>query len=173
MESGLLSNIAFRSGNDGADLFRHTCRSCHTIDGYNGLKRAFEGTDRAFIASIVKATHLVKGNMPPFPGTPVEADLIAGYISGQLDHRSLSEITGLQGVALGKKVFELRCEKCHIPGTTMDKVKSLEGMSEQDLGSVLDMAADLGEGMPAFTAGAADRAALISYLKTLPSGGEK
>jgi mono/diheme cytochrome c family protein len=172
-ERGLLSGVAYRTGNDGADLFRHACRSCHTISGYKGLKKALEGTDRTFIAAIVKATHLVKGNMPPFPGTPAEADLIAGYIAGHLGNQSLSEITGLHGIELGRKVYEIRCEKCHAPGTPTDKVNSLKGMSEQDLGGVLDMAADLGEGMPAFTAGAVDRAALIAYLIALTQGGQR
>ncbi len=44
-ESGYLSQISLRTGDDGADLFRHLCRSCHTFNGYKPLKPAFDGTD--------------------------------------------------------------------------------------------------------------------------------
>lgn len=168
---GLLSHINYRSGDDGADLFRHACRSCHTIRGYKGLEAAFAGTDRVFISSIVKQTNLLKGSMPPFVGTSAEADLIAGHISAQLTRQSLSEITGLRGVELGKKVYDLRCGKCHARGSASDKAKSFKGMSREEINNVLDSAADLGAGMPAFTADATDRAACISYLETQGTGG--
>jgi hypothetical protein len=64
-QDGLLPAIRYRTGDDGADLFRHACRSCHTVDGYKPLKPAFDGTDREFIAAIVRSTELMRGNMPP------------------------------------------------------------------------------------------------------------
>jgi mono/diheme cytochrome c family protein len=170
---GLLSNISYRTGQDGADLFRHACRSCHTLRGYKGIRPAFEGTDRAFIASIVKAATLLKGNMPPFPGTAAEADLLAGYIEYQLSSKTLSESPGLRGIELGRRVYDIRCGKCHARGTSSDKTPSLAGMSKEDLENILNSAADLGDGMPAFTADSVDRTALIEYLVTLSNGGKK
>jgi mono/diheme cytochrome c family protein len=172
-KEGFLAQIAYRSGDDGADLFRHACRTCHTINGYKALRPAFDGTDRAFIAAIVQNARLLKGNMPPFAGTAAEADLIAGYLYQRCDQRPLGEIYGLQGAELGKKVYQIRCAGCHVPGGMDDKTKSFEGLNQKDLENMLDMAASLGEGMPAFTATAAERAALVSYILTLNSGGKK
>jgi mono/diheme cytochrome c family protein len=169
-KTGLLESIPFRSGNDGADLFRHACRSCHTVQGYNPLRPGFDGTDPTFIAAIVKSVHMLKGNMPPFVGTPAEADAIAGYIVTRIDARPMAAVYGLQGVELGKKVFAVRCAKCHTTGTVKPVDTSVTGLSDEEYKNLLENAADLGEGMPAFTAGAADRDALIAYFKTLGAG---
>jgi mono/diheme cytochrome c family protein len=172
--NGYLSKIAYRSGDEGADLFRHACRSCHTIRGYKPLKPAFDGTDRAFVAAIVQSAHLlVRGNMPPFLATASEANAIAAYLEAKLDRRPLSAIYGLQGIKLGEKVFQIRCSKCHPMGSPQDKTKSLAGLTQEDYQNVLNNATDLGQGMPAFTGDETERSALIEYFRTLKAGGEK
>jgi len=172
-KEGYLVRLAFRSGDDDADLFRHSCRACHTMSGYKALKPSFEGTDRAFIAAIVQNTHLLKGNMPPFLGTQSEAQKVADYIASHLEMRSLGAIYGLQDVELGRKVYDIRCGCCHVLGGMDDKTKSFEGLNRGDLENMLDDAENLGEGMPAFTGSASDRAALVSFILTLNGGGKK
>jgi mono/diheme cytochrome c family protein len=172
-QEGYLAHIRYRTGNDSADLFRHACRSCHTLQGYKPLKPAFDGTDRAFIAAIIRGAHLMRGNMPPFLGGPREADEIAAYIEGCLDRRSVAAIYGFQGVELGQKLFQIRCAKCHPMGGRGDKSKSLAGLTREDYQNLLNAASDLGVGMPAFTADDADRRALIEYLMTIKAGGTK
>jgi mono/diheme cytochrome c family protein len=170
---GYLAKIAYRTGDDGADLFRHACRSCHTIQGYNSLKPAFDGTDPAFIAAIVQSIHLLaKGNMPPFLGTPGEANAIAAYLATKLDRRPVAAIYKLQGVALGEKVFQIRCGKCHPMGSPQEKTKSLTGLTQEDYENVLNNAAELGDGMPAFTGNETERRALIEYFRTFKAGGK-
>ena len=168
---GYLAQIPYRTGHDGADLFRHACRNCHTLEGYKALKPAFAGTDRAFIAAIIQGAQHLKGNMPPFMGTAAEAELIADHLYQRIDKRPLADIYKLDGTALGRKVYDIRCGKCHVFGTDSDKTKSLAGQSAEDLNGLLDMAASMGEGMPAFTADAAERKALVTYLQTLGKGG--
>jgi len=172
-KEGYLSAISYRSGDDGADLFRHACRSCHAMTGYKALKPAFDGVDRPFIAAIIKGAHLLKGNMPPFLGTASEADAIAAHIETGLDRRHISAIYGLQGVALGQTIFEMRCGKCHPMGGRGDKTASLTGLTREDYSNLLDNAADMGVGMPAFTGDKIEREALIDYFMTLKAGGGK
>jgi mono/diheme cytochrome c family protein len=172
-KEGLLAQMAFKTGNDGADLFRHACRSCHTLDGYKALKPAFDGMDRPFIAAIVRATHLLKGNMPPFPGTDAEAEKIAGYLARHTDRRPLAEIHKLPGAELGRKAYAARCGGCHVIGGMRDVSKSFEGQSAEDLNNLLNSAADMGEGMPAYTGDAAERKALVEFLQALGKGGKK
>lgn len=157
-KAGLLTQVRYASGKDGADLFRYACRSCHTLTGYKPLVPAFAGADKQFIAAIVKSTHLLKGNMPPFAGTAAEADKLAGFLYEHTDHRPLTD---------GRQIYELRCGKCHVAGTATDKAKSFAGQDVDGLNTMLDMAADLGQGMPAYTGETAERAALIGYLQTL------
>jgi mono/diheme cytochrome c family protein len=163
-QSGYLPQIAFRSQDMGADLFRHACGNCHTFRGYKSLNPAFAGTDRPFIAAIIRSIHYLKGNMPPFLGTSAEADAIAAHIQSKVDRRPMTLIYKVQGAQLGKKVYEIRCGKCHSPGGQRDNSKSLQGLAREDYENILGGAALLGLGMPAFTADKADRAALIEYL---------
>jgi mono/diheme cytochrome c family protein len=165
--NGYLAEIVYRTGDDGADLFLHSCRSCHTLDGYKPLKPAFDGTDRAFIAAIIRSANLLKGNMPPFLGTPAEADEIAGYLFERIDHRPLEEICKAQGIDLGQKAYAIRCGNCHVVGGYKDVSKSFAGLGPEDVSGMLDMADSLGAGMPAYTGDATERAALIAYLQTL------
>ncbi|KAA3636630.1 MAG: cytochrome C, partial [Calditrichaeota bacterium] len=92
---GLLPSIEFRTGDDGADLFRRACRSCHTIDGYKALKPHFDGTDETFIAQSIMGTGVMRGNMPPFLGTEEEAQMIAAHLVPMLASRHLADIYGL------------------------------------------------------------------------------
>ncbi|MCX7824962.1 MAG: c-type cytochrome, partial [Verrucomicrobiae bacterium] len=126
-----------------------------------------DGTDRAFIAATVRATHLLRGSMPRFAGTKEESEKIAEHIFKHIDKRPLGEIYKLEGVALGRKAYEVRCGRCHVLGGYGDKTKSFAKQSAEDFNTMLDMAAELGAGMPAYTGNTAERKALISFLLTL------
>jgi mono/diheme cytochrome c family protein len=172
LETGYLEHMAFKTGDDGADLFRRACRSCHTIDGYKALKPFFDGTDEEFIAGIVRGTGAMKGNMPPWYGTEEESQLLAAHLYKQVDQRHMSEVYGLSGVELGRKIYELRCSGCHEIGGYNDKFASLVDLTEEDYNDILDMAGDFAEEMPDFTGDEVERAALIQYLMTLTEGGQ-
>jgi len=166
-KDGYFAEIAYKSGDESADLFMHACRSCHTLDGYKPLKPAFDGTDKAFIAAIIRSARLLRGNMPPFLGTAAEADKIADYLYQRIDHRPLAEICKEQGIDLGQKAYDVRCGNCHIVGGYRDVSKSFVGLSADDLSGLLDMSASLGDGMPDYTGNATERVALVAYLQTL------
>lgn len=170
-DEGMLANLKYRTGDDGVDLFRHACRSCHTIDGYKPLARVFDGTDPAYIAAIVHGVHSLKGNMPPFGGTREEAELVAAHIYNQVDRRPFEQVYPLTGVELGRKVYDVRCGVCHVIGGYNDKFDALVGLSSDDYHFMLDMSDDLGEEMPGFTGSEAEREALVQYLLTLQKEG--
>ncbi|HUI07568.1 MAG TPA: c-type cytochrome [Verrucomicrobiae bacterium] len=166
-KDGYYAGIAYKTSDEGADLFEHSCRSCHTLDGYKPLKPAFDGTDKAFIADIVRSAHLLRGNMPPFLGTAAEADKIAEYLYQRIDHRPLAEICKQENVDLGQRAYDVRCGNCHIVGGYRDVSKSFAGLSADDLSGLLDMSASLGEGMPEYSGNTTERAALVAYLQML------
>jgi mono/diheme cytochrome c family protein len=157
-KDGFLSEIHYKTGDEGADLFRHACRSCHTLTGYKPLKPVFDGTDKKFIAGVIRSARFIKGNMPPFLGTPSEAEKIAAYLDVHIDHAPITD---------GARAYRVRCAICHPLGTTHDKSKSFNGQSVADLGNMLDLLPVLSKDMPAYTGGAAERALLISYLQQL------
>ena len=164
---GLLAHIAYRTGDNGADLYLHTCRSCHTMDGYKALKPWFDGTDEDFIAGIVRGTGVMVGNMPPWMGTEEESRMVAAHIYKEVDQRPFNEVYGLSGVELGHKVFDIRCGVCHQMGGNLDVSGSLTGLEDQDYEDILDAAGEFADEMPDFTGDDVERAALIEYFKTL------
>lgn len=166
-QNGYLASIDFRTGDDGADLFRHTCRSCHTIDGYRPLKPALDGTDEEFVAGRIRGLHTARGNMPPFMGSEKEIKMLASHIYSRLDHRPLAEIYSLSGIGLGRKVYEIRCGGCHQFGGLNDIFESLVDLDEEEYNDLLDGAGDIAVEMPSFTASDEERRALILYLMTL------
>ena len=168
---GVLSHLAFRTGDDGADLFRRECRSCHTMRGYKALGPRFDGTDEAFVGAMIRGVGAMRGNMPPYLGNAPESKLIAAHVYSQTDHRTLAEIYGLSGVELGRKVYEVRCGTCHVVGGYDDKSSSLVGLSDSDYNDLLNSAGELADEMPDFTASVEERRVMIEYLKTLSKGG--
>ena len=85
----------------------------------------------------------------------------------------MRDVYRLKGVELGKKVYEIRCGKCHVIGGYNDKTESLTGLTDEDYNDLLDNASDYGDKMPAFTGDDFERKALIEYLGTLGKGGEQ
>lgn len=168
--AGFLPGVEYRTGDDGADLFRQQCRTCHTISGYKALKPHYDGTDIDFIAGTIIGQHTMIGNMPPFSGTPQEAQLIAAHLYQFTDHRHISEIYNLSGQSLGEKVYEIRCGKCHVIGGYSDKTESLVNLDDGEYNDLLDIIGELTDEMPAFTGDSTERAALIEYFKTLSKG---
>ena len=166
-KDGLLAHIP-RTGDDGRDLYDRACASCHTIDRYNPMKPAFDGTDREFIAGVVKCAHALRGNMPPFAGTAKEAGLIADYVAQRVDLRPMEETSGLKGRELGALVYRKRCAVCHVTGGFQDVSKTLTGYDGiEDFKTMLDGSGDISDSMPAFSGNAAQGAALIDYLMSL------
>jgi mono/diheme cytochrome c family protein len=170
---GYLAHIPFRTGDDGADLFRHACRSCHTIGGYKPLKPVFDGTDPEFIAGITMGADALKGHMPPFYGAEEEAALIAEHVWARVDQRPFEQVYGLAGIDLGRKVFDVRCGRCHEFGGYQDNYDSLLDLDPEDYNDIFDNGEDYGDGMPDFTGSDAEREALITYLQSREEGGER
>ncbi len=171
-KEGYLKHIEFRTGDDGADLFRRACRSCHTVNGYKALKPAFDGTDERFIAGIIPGLHVIRGNMPPFLGNADEVRKLAEHIYGKIDPRHISEIYNLKGAELGEKVFDIRCGKCHVFGGYNDNSGSLLGIAEEDYRDLLDDAEELADEMPPFTGDETEKQAMFEYLKSINGGGQ-
>ncbi len=170
---GLLAHLAYRSGDDGRDLFLHSCRSCHTLHGYKALAPAFDGTDARFIAGVIRGAARVRGGMPSFAGTPAEAETLAAWLAERVDPRPLAEVTGLAGRELGARAYAVRCGKCHVPGGDRDMTATLAGLDSQGLSDFLDTAGEVSDEMPPYTGDATERAALVGYLLEIAPGGAK
>ena len=89
----------------GEDVFRVACRGCHALAGYKGLKEPLSGLSKKFIKDTILRLEHLRGKMPPFPGTEIEADALSEFLYSKTD-------TDFK-ITSGKQVFEKRCGICH------------------------------------------------------------
>jgi mono/diheme cytochrome c family protein len=61
-------------------VFRVSCRHCHTIDGYNGIRLMVKGWREDFIDFQLQRLDELKGFMPPFAGNASERRALAAWL---------------------------------------------------------------------------------------------
>lgn len=65
----------------GTVLFQHHCNDCHAVqDGLAGMARLTQGWTPEMIRALVEHPEQARFFMPPFAGTPEEADLLTEYL---------------------------------------------------------------------------------------------
>lgn len=64
----------------GEKLFKLQCQSCHTVEGYNGIKKLVKGWQENFIDDQLKHLNQLKGFMPPFMGSEKERKALARWL---------------------------------------------------------------------------------------------
>ena len=89
----------------GEDIFRISCRSCHSLAGYKSLVKTLNGLDKKFVQEVIPRLEYLRGQMPPFPGTLDESLALAEFLHGRTD----PEVK----LVSGEQVFKKRCNVCH------------------------------------------------------------
>lgn len=80
----------------GKQLFDARCGHCHTINGnFRPLKKALGGSGPEEIKGLFGVLDTMSPNMPPFTGTPEEADLLSQYIAQAMNTSAQS--SGVKG----------------------------------------------------------------------------
>ncbi len=64
----------------GEQVFKLQCQSCHTIQGYNGIKILTKGWQEPFIENQIEHLNQLKGFMPPFMGSEIEKKALAKWL---------------------------------------------------------------------------------------------
>ena len=75
----------------GYEIFRTECRSCHTIDGYNGMRLMVKGWREEFVDYQLQHLNELKGFMPPFIGTDPERRALARWLARLGSEKPFSE----------------------------------------------------------------------------------
>lgn len=90
----------------GKALFRYQCMSCHTENGYRGIKRLLGERDLDSIEGFIKTlrspdkeTNPYIGIMPPFAGNDSEIKDLAAYLSTLNGHTPASDMPHLLGMS--------------------------------------------------------------------------
>lgn len=65
----------------GEVLFQYHCNNCHAVDqGYSAVRPLLQGRSREMIVSLIENLHRTHMSMPPWSGTPQEAEVLAAYL---------------------------------------------------------------------------------------------
>jgi mono/diheme cytochrome c family protein len=158
------NDIATPNASVGEDLFRVACRSCHTLDGYNGLREPLQGLDEEYLFELTGRLDVLRGQMPPFPGTEVERRALAKYLSAESGEKTWSG---------GRDVFEKRCGFCHTKEGFQPLYESLQGYTREDVVDVLPLLGDMTDEMAPWSGTDEESALLADYLVSWYANGAK
>jgi mono/diheme cytochrome c family protein len=88
-EQGLLPRAKWTAVSDasmssqlqaGEEIFQLACQSCHTVEGYNGIRLMVRGWSRPLIRYSLDHLDELKGYMPPFVGSRAEREALADWL---------------------------------------------------------------------------------------------
>jgi len=76
----------------GAEIFRLQCLSCHTLDGYNGVKNKSDKLTERGLEALLTGMGKVNSYMPPFAGTEEEKKALAAWIYYEIHGKMTIEV---------------------------------------------------------------------------------
>jgi mono/diheme cytochrome c family protein len=149
----------------GQQLHRAHCQPCHTMDGYNGLRRYLAHWNEETILSLLPRLEHLRGGMPPWYGTEEENTALAAHLLAEGRLGRASWPSNLR--AAGRQAWDLSCGLCHTTDGYRPLRDSVAELSREELNDLLDMAGDLTDEMPAYHGDERQREYLLAYLGEL------
>jgi mono/diheme cytochrome c family protein len=142
----------------GKDVFRVACRSCHTLDGYRGLKSRLLGLDEQYVYELVGRLQYLRGAMPPFAGNETEQRALAIYLTTE---------AGTQWAMIdGEEVFDKRCGFCHARSGYRPLEESLEGLLPDEIVAMLPELGDMADEMAPWSGSEEDAVLLAEFIRS-------
>lgn len=139
----------------GEQLFRAACQNCHARTGYNGLASRVQSWDQELTSGMIQRVEYMRRLMPPWVGTPQEADALAAYLMTLKPAR-------VPRPADGGQVFDVHCGSCHSLHGTNPLLDLVDGMDADGLDDFFsDLERDY---MPPFTGTDQERRMLAEWL---------
>jgi len=147
--------------NYGRQLFALECGSCHSVDGYRGMRKFARGWDAKFAGEILLHLPVVRETMPPFAGDAHDRAALGSYLAS-LAPATLSAANEKE---LGQQVFAVRCAMCHSVGGRRRPL-DLKGTDPAAIVGIIGTLGDINPDMPPFTGTDAEGHALAVYLSS-------
>jgi mono/diheme cytochrome c family protein len=184
---------AEREAEMGAEMFKLSCSSCHSVDGYLAIRPLVENQSVAALERTL--SNLARpvdsaGNptswsdpglqlatwrgrrMPPFVGTDAERRALAVYLSrlgGTPDAGVEAAVPDAAEATVppGLQVYEDYCSICHQPGGDWPMEEMVKGRDAEALYDLIGRLPEVNENMPPFEGTDEERRALAEYLAGL------
>jgi mono/diheme cytochrome c family protein len=153
----------------GREIFRLSCSSCHSIDGYLAIRPLARGmTVAGAHGAIGRLATWRNRRMQPFAGTAAERHDLAVYLANVGGATPADINAASAGLELGARVFDETCSVCH--GADSDAPFRAKGRSADELYALIGRLPDLNDAMSAFEGNETERRALAAHLVTLEAG---
>ncbi len=143
----------------GRQLFAMGCGSCHSVDGYRGMRKFARGWDAKFGGEILLHLPLIRETMPPFAGDAHDRAALGSYLASLAP----AAPTGANEKELGQQVFAIHCALCHSVGGERRPL-DFKGTDPDGIAGMLGALGDINPDMPPFTGTAVEGHALAVYL---------
>ncbi len=158
----------------GGEIFRLTCRGCHTTDGYLAIRPLVRGLSVAGANGLIGRLSPAPGHagtswrgrrMPPFPGSEGDRQALAMYLA-RIGGTTADAIRRSQAsAALGDRLFEENCSPCHGPDAQFRF--DAKGRTAAQLEQMIEHLPKVNAMMPPFQGTRDERRALAEHLATL------
>lgn len=169
---GLLKSAKFLTVEDpnsmeyGREVFVLQCGSCHTVDGYRGIRSRVRGWDAEFAANMAAHLEVTRGTMPPFAGDEQDRAALGRYLAS-LNSPVQHTVTEQNKTEVGQQVFQTRCGSCHtVNGAFRPLRGAFQGSQPEQVQEILPMLDSMSTNMPKFTGTDDEAKALSSYIST-------
>jgi mono/diheme cytochrome c family protein len=177
-----------RQAHDGAQVFRLECQSCHSVDGYLGIRplvlgrsvEAIDATVRRLAVPVDAAGQPTSWkdpgmrlatwrdrHMAPFAGTDAERHALAVHLAlvGGASPESLAPAPAGAG-EVGPAFFEANCSMCHGADGEWPMAKRPR-RSADEFYEILGRLPEVNEMMPPFSGNEGERRAVAQHLAAL------
>jgi mono/diheme cytochrome c family protein len=115
------------------------------------------GLDEEYVFELIGRLEILRGKMPPFPGTEAERRALAKYLISEAGEMDLDT---------GREVFEKRCGACHTKQGFRPLFDALQGYTREDIIDVLPMLGDMTDEMAPWSGTDGEANLLAEYLNS-------
>ena len=135
------------------------CGSCHSVDGYRGMRKFTRGWDAKFASEVLLHLPLVRESMPPFAGDEKDRAALGGYLASLAPATSSARTKEKLGNRSSRSIAP-----CVTRSAGQRRPLDLKGTDPDAIGGMIGTLADINPDMPAFTGTDAEAHALAKYL---------
>ncbi len=147
----------------GRELYGQHCQTCHTHNGYNGLRPWLAAWDGATIRHLLPRLHHLRGRMPAWHGNEDETEALALYLESL--RTSASAAAGPERPEQARRrAWDLSCGLCHTAAGYRPLQAALQGQTPGDLDALLDTVQEMTDAMPPYRSDAGQRTRLLEFL---------
>lgn len=187
-ESQTAADGSLQTRDDGSELFKLLCSSCHTLDGHMGIRPLVRGQTAASLESLLGrlaqpvddtgresdwadpqlGLQTWRGRrMPPFAGTAAEKISLAGFLASLNEPTSQAKLTGE-----GQRIFEEKCLFCHGVQANWPMDQIAAGKTAAEFFEAIGRLPEINPIMPPFEGGEEKRRVVSQYLEGLVARAE-